>query len=331
MRAAPAFADLPDDAAGHMVPGEEFRRPPRLLVPLRVPPALFRVRGGLVRVEVRDVVEHEPAAFAVAQDAAFAAHAFGDQDPAHAGRPDHPGGMELDILHVDEFRAGFVGERVAVAGVFPTVGGDAERAADAAGGEDHRRSAEQVEPPPLPVVTEGADHPAAVGEQPGDRPLHVDLHTQVDSVILQRADHLQPGAVAHMGEARVLVAAEVALEDPLVVGAVEHRAPGLEFPDPVGGFPRVELGHRRVVHILPAAHGVGEVGLPIVPAVHIGERGGDPALRHHRVRLAEERLGDQADPGAGRRSLDRRPQPRAPCADDEHIVLGCLHRIQRRR
>ena len=64
----------------------------------------------------------------VAQDAAFAAHAFGDEDAAHARRPDHAGRMELDELHVLQLGAGVVGERVAVAGVFPAVAGDLERA-----------------------------------------------------------------------------------------------------------------------------------------------------------------------------------------------------------
>ena len=44
----------------------------------------------------------------VAQDAAFAAHRFGHQNPLHARRPDHPGRMKLHKFHVHQFRAGFV-------------------------------------------------------------------------------------------------------------------------------------------------------------------------------------------------------------------------------
>jgi hypothetical protein len=46
----------------------------------------------------------------------------------------------------------------------------------------------------------------------------------VDAVVLQRADHLQPGAVAHVGQPRVAVAAEVALQD-AAVGVRSNRAP----------------------------------------------------------------------------------------------------------
>ena len=91
----------------------------------------------------------------------------------------------------------------------------------------------------------------------------------VDAVILQRADHLQAGAVADVRQARIAVAAEVALEDPAVLGAVEHRAPGLELADAVGRFLGVQLGHAPVVEVLAAAHRVGEVDLPVVAVVDV--------------------------------------------------------------
>src|SRR6185503_8162219 len=107
---------------------------------------------GLRLVVVRNVVEHEPASLAVLEDASFAAHAFGDENPAHTRRPDHPGRMELDELHVDELGAGAVGERVPVAGPFPAVAGDLVGAADAAGGEDDRLRREHMEAAALAVV-----------------------------------------------------------------------------------------------------------------------------------------------------------------------------------
>ena len=59
-----------------------------------------------------------------------------------------------------------------------------------------------------------ADRPAdavAVLEQALDIALHVDVDALVHGVLLERADHLEAGAVADVGEARVAVAAEVAL------------------------------------------------------------------------------------------------------------------------
>ena len=53
-------------------------------------------------------------------------------------------------------------------------------------------------------------------------------------LILEGADHLQSGAVAHVGEALPGVAAEGALKDSSVLGAVEERAPVLELAHPVG-------------------------------------------------------------------------------------------------
>ena len=90
------------------------------------------------------------------------------------------------------------------------------------------------------------------------------LLLQRDDLLLQGADQLQPGAVADVGQPGVLVAAEVALADPAVGGAVEQRAVGLELPDPLRRLLGVQLGHPRVVEELAAAHGVAEVDLPVV-------------------------------------------------------------------
>ena len=161
MRTAAARLDFAIDAARDVIAREQFGRTARVLVALRVAPAFFFGVGGLRFVEVGNVVEHEAAAFAVAQNAAFAAHAFGDQDAAHADRPHHAGRMELHELHVHQFGAGAIRERVAVARVFPTVAGDLEGAADAAGGQHHGLRRPQDEVALLAVVAESAGDAAA--------------------------------------------------------------------------------------------------------------------------------------------------------------------------
>src|SRR5205085_3519063 len=115
----------------------------------------------------------------------------------------------------------------------------------------------------------------------------------VHGVLLEDADHLEAGAVTNVREPRVAVAAEVALEDEPVLRPVEQRAPFLELEDPVGRLLRVELRHPPVVEQLPAAHGVAEVDAPVVLLPYVPERGGDAALGHDGVGLAEERLADQ--------------------------------------
>ena len=142
----------------------------------------------------------------------------------------------------------------------------------------------------------------------------------MDAVVLERADHFQPGAVADVGEARVTVAAEVALQDAAVLGAVEDRAPGFQFADAVGRFLGVQLGHPPVVHVLPAAHGVGEMDFPVVAVVDIAHRRGHAAFGHDGVGLAQQRFADQADGDAGGGGLDRGAQSGAAGADDQNVV-----------
>ena len=52
------------------------------------------------------------------------------------------------------------------------------------------------------------------------------------AMVLEGADHLHAGSVAHVGEPRVCVTAEVSLKDLPVLRPVENRAPLLEFVDP---------------------------------------------------------------------------------------------------
>ena len=151
--------------------------------------------------------------------------------------------------------------------------------------------------------------------------LHVHVDALMDAVVLQGADHFQAGAVADVREARIFVAAEIALQDAAVRGAVEDRAPGFEFAHAVGRFLGVQFGHAPVVDVLAAAHGVGEMDLPVVAVVDVGQRRRDAALGHDGVRFAEQRFADHADRHARRRCFDGRAQPGAAGADDQHVVF----------
>jgi hypothetical protein len=134
----------------------------------------------------------------------------------------------------------------------------------------------------------------------------------VDAVVLQGADHLQAGAVADVGEARIAMAAEIALRNLAFLGAIEDRAPGFEFVHARGRFLGVQLGHAPVVDVLAAAHGVGEMDLPAVAVVDVAHRRRHAALGHDGVRLAEQRFADEPDAHAGRRGFDGRAQPAPP-------------------
>src|SRR5580704_9186129 len=123
VRTAPAFAKFAVYAAGNMIARKQFGRPARVLVALRVPPAFFGIVRGVASVIFRNIVEHETLAQAVDQDPALAAYSLCHQQAAHAGRPDHSRRMELHELHPQQRSAGVISQRMAVAGVLPTVAG----------------------------------------------------------------------------------------------------------------------------------------------------------------------------------------------------------------
>ena len=118
----------------------------------------------------------------------------------------------------------------------------------------------------------------------------MDIDSLVNSVVLQSADHFQSGTIADVRQARIFMAAEIPLQNPAILGAIENRAPSLELAHSRRRFSGVQLRHPPIVDVLPAAHGVGEMDLPVVAVVNVGERGGDAAFRHHRVSFSEQTL-----------------------------------------
>ncbi len=157
-RATPGL-DLGVDGPRHLVPGEQFRWPAGGLL-VRVPAVgLLLGVGGLGGEDRWDVVEHEATSLGVEQHAAVAPDALGDEDPLYRRWPDHPGGMELDELHVHQRGPGPQRERVAVAGVLPRVRRHLVGLADPAGGEHHRGCVETHESAGLTPVREGAGDP----------------------------------------------------------------------------------------------------------------------------------------------------------------------------
>ena len=172
----------------------------------------------------------------------------------------------------------------------------------------------------LAVVSTGAGDAARVHQQAEHGALHVDLHAAVNAVILEGADHLQAGAITDVGQARILMAAEVPLQNPPVLGAVEERAPRFEFAHAFRRFLGVQLRHAPVVEVLAATHGIGEMNAPVVAIVDVGQRSGNAALGHDGVGFAEQRFADHAYFGAAGRGFDRGAQSCPTCTDDQNIV-----------
>src|SRR5437588_114436 len=124
-----------------------------------------------------------------------------------------------------------------------------------------------------------------------------------------------------MRKPRILMATKIPLENATILRAIEHGAPCLELSDTRGRFLRMQLGHAPVVHVLTAAHRIGEMHLPVVAIVHIGQRRCDAAFRHDSVRLAQKTFANYADRNPGGGSLDRRTQSSAAGTDDQYVVL----------
>ena len=231
--------------------------------------------------------------------------------------------MKLHEFHILQLCPRMISQRVAIAGTVPTVAGDLIGLANSTGGQHDRLGLENLESAALAVISESANHPLAILEQRQNAKFHVDINTAMNAMVLERANHFQPGAIPHVRQPCILVSAEIALQDAAIGRAVEHCSPGFQLAHTRGGFLRVQLGHAPVIDILPAAHGIGEMDFPIVPVVHIGQRGGDAAFGHDRVGFAKERLANQAHRDPGSRGLDGGTQPGAAGADDQNVVLDC--------
>src|SRR5215210_5679608 len=121
--------------------------------------------------------------------------------------------------------------------------------------------------------------------------------------------------------------AEGTLADLTFGRPVEERTPLLEFVDPVGSLFGKRLYHLPVVEELAAPHGVDKMPAPGVVGVDVPDRGGDAALGHDGVGLAEQTLGDDADREAVLRRGDRGPEAGPSGADDQDVVLARLVRL----
>ena len=183
---------------------------------------------------------------------------------------------------------------------------------------------EKTETAAFTVVAERACDAAAVLQQRQDRGFHQEVDPLMDAVILQRPDHFQAGAVAHVRQARIAVPAEIALEDAAVARAVEYRAPGFEFLHALRSFLGMEFGHPPVVHVLPAAHGIGEMDAPVVAIVHVAHRGGHSPFGHHGVRFAEQAILETTPtftPAAEASIAARSPAPPAPTTNTSNSCV----------
>jgi hypothetical protein len=88
-------------------------------------------------------------------------------------------------------------------------------------------------------------------------------------MVLQCADHLQASAIAYMCKPRILMAAEMSLQNPAVFRAIEHGAPRFELAHAIGRFLGVQFSHAPAVYVLTAAHRICKMNFPVVPLIDV--------------------------------------------------------------
>ena len=232
--------------------------------------------------------------------------------------------MKLDHLHVNKIGAGIQSHSNAIAGVLPRVGCDLPGLAPPTCGQHYRFAFKKHTFSALAPVAKGAADALAVFKEALHIAFHVDVDALVDRVLLEGPDHFETRAISYVGQARVAVPAEIALENKPFFSTVEKGAPFLQFQHSVRRLLRVNLRHAPVVQQFAATHGIAEVNFPVVFRIDISQGRGDAALGHHGVGLAQEGFANQGGPRPLGRGLDSRAQAGATGANDNDIVLVAL-------
>ncbi len=226
------------------------------------------------------VALHEALAVAIAQDAALAAHGFGDQD----AQPHDAGGVELKELHVFQGDAAPGAHGRSVAGIGKGVGRDLEHAPESARGEQDGLGGQDVQ--------------AAGGQFYGHHPLGGGaVQDQIDHLkFIEKDDFvfdalLVEGLQDHVSGAvgRVTgppdrplaevagVPAETALVDTTFGGAVEGQTAVFEIVNRLDGLFGQNLGGLLVDQVVAPLDGVEGVPLGLV-LLHVAQGGADAAL-----------------------------------------------------
>ncbi len=270
------------------------------------------------------VALHEPLALGVAQDAALAPGRLRQEDAELVDAR----GVELEELHVLQGHAPAEEEAGAVAGEGVGVGGDLEHPAEAAGGEQGGPAGEDVEVAGGLLVGDHAGHaPLGVVADEGhveDLELVEEDHAPGHALLVEGLEDHVAGAVggeagpAHGGLAVVAgVAAEAALVDQALLGAVEGQAEVLQLDDGVDRLPAHDLGRGLVDQVVTALDRVEGVPLPRV-LLHVGQGRAHPPLGGAGVGPGGIELGEHRR-AALPDGLDGRPQP-GPARPDDHRV-----------
>jgi hypothetical protein len=184
--------------------------------------------------------------------------------------------VELDELHIHNFRPGPEGNGYAVPRGYLRVGVMLKEPAQAPGGQDHHLTAKDPEGAPVPVV---GQHSVA-GVFPHQQVHNVVVFQHFDVIVLldapgQHPLDLRPGGVtAGMQDSPPAVGSLPGQAQALAV-AVKYGAQADQFPDPVGAFADQGCHRLRITQAGPGHQGI----LPVQQGrVRVPQGGGDTPL-----------------------------------------------------
>src|SRR5262245_17853343 len=103
-----------------------------------------------------------------------------------------------------------------IPGVFPAVTGDLVSPSNSSCRHNPSLRAKEMKWSARPIGSKRTCDALAVFEQSDDCVFHEHVEAEMDSVILQCADHLEPRAVTTMRQSRITMTSKIALQDPTI-------------------------------------------------------------------------------------------------------------------
>ena len=296
------------------------------------------------------VIGHEAVTGGVAQQAAVAPAALGDEDARR-----HDGGrVKLHRLHVAQLgNAGLEGDRRPDALVDDGVRRDPVDPPEAAGGDAGGAGDVGRQLAGDQVAHDGAVAAARVVDQRDGLAALMDGDGFGHRLVAHRVEHGVAGAVGDEAGAPLLGAAKIAGGDQAVglgplreadppaihhhlplagLDAVPGHAPGGQLAHGLGRSVGEQPRHLLVAAPVGAAHGVFKVHVLVVAGAPggVAEAGLHAALGRRRVGALGRHQAEDDHLVAAAPGAHRRPQPRQPAPDDEDIGVNNAH-VQRPR
>ena len=279
------------------------------------------------------VTLHETLAVGVAQDAALAAHALGNQHPGTG----HTGRVKLPELHVLKRNAGTRRHAQPVASVDKCIGRRVIDAPRSAGGEDGGLGVEHHDLAGFHFHRRHAQHIAVgITNQIQRLPFDKELGVNLDVALVHRMQHGVAGTVGRSAGPTHRLFAEVrhvpakrALIDLAVIEAIKRHAIVFEFDHDFVGLATHELDRILVAEPVGTLDGVVHVPMPVV-FLRVAQTGGNATLRCNGMRASRKHLGQHRSFVTGFGKLDRSAQPGTTGADDDRIKFSYrdIHLLQ---